>query len=66
MVRGRHLPDDDTEQSRGAAGGVPHRRWEDVRGILSVRAERLDFDYVRDWSDRLGISGLLDRLLAQE
>jgi len=42
------------------------RQWEDVRGILRVQAERLDLDYVRDWADRLGISDLLDRLLAHE
>ena len=47
-------------------GEVSDRQWEDVRGILSVQAERLDLDYVRDWADRLGIRDLLDRLLAHE
>jgi D-ribose pyranose/furanose isomerase RbsD len=47
-------------------GEVSDRQWEDVRGILSVQAGRLDMAYVRDWADRLGIRDLLDRLLAQK
>jgi D-ribose pyranose/furanose isomerase RbsD len=47
-------------------GEASDRQWEDVRGILSVQAERLDIVYVRDWADRLGIRDLLDRLLAHE
>jgi D-ribose pyranose/furanose isomerase RbsD len=47
-------------------GEVSDRQWEDVRGILSVQAERLDLAYLRQWADRLAIRDLLDRLMAQE
>ncbi len=46
-------------------GEVSDRQWEDVRGILSVQAERLDMAYLREWADRLGIRDLLDRLMTQ-
>lgn len=45
-------------------GEVSDRQWEDVRGILSVQAGRLDMAYVSNWAERLGIRDLLDRLLA--
>jgi len=44
-------------------GEVSDRQWEDVRGIVSVQAERLDVPYLIGWADRLGIRDLLDRLL---
>ena len=44
-------------------GEVSDRQWEDVRGILSVQAERLDMAYLREWADRLAIRDLLDRLV---
>ncbi len=47
-------------------GEASDRQWEDVGGILSVQAERLDMAYLRDWADRLGVRDLLDRLLVRE
>jgi D-ribose pyranose/furanose isomerase RbsD len=47
-------------------GEVSDRQWGDVRGILSVQAERLDLAYLRQWADRLAIRDLLDRLMARE
>jgi len=46
-------------------GEVSDRQWEDVRGILSVQAERLDLAYLREWADRLAIRDLLDRLITR-
>jgi D-ribose pyranose/furanose isomerase RbsD len=46
-------------------GEISDRQWEDVRGILSVQAERLDMAYLREWADRLAVRDLLDRLLAR-
>jgi D-ribose pyranose/furanose isomerase RbsD len=46
-------------------GEVSDRQWEDVRGILSVQAERLDMAYLREWADRLAIRDLLDRLITR-
>jgi len=44
-------------------GEVSDRQWEDVRGIMSVQAGRLDLEYLISWADRLAIRDLLDRLL---
>ncbi|MFQ5701892.1 MAG: nucleotidyltransferase domain-containing protein [Acidobacteriota bacterium] len=46
-------------------GEVSDRQWEDVRGILSVQADRLDVEYLCGWADRLSIRDLLDRLLVE-
>ncbi len=46
-------------------GEVSDRQWQDVRGIVSVQAGRLDMDYLTIWADRLSIRDLLDRLLRQ-
>ena len=35
------------------------RQLDDVRGILEVRKGRLDWDYLRNWADKLGVVDLL-------
>jgi hypothetical protein len=42
---------------QAAAGS--ERQWNDVLGVLAVRAEKLDFDYLNKWAACLGISELL-------
>ncbi len=44
-------------------GEVSSTQWSDVLGILGVNDFSLEFDYLRDWSDRLGVRDLLDRAL---
>jgi hypothetical protein len=44
-------------------GEVSDRQLEDVRGIVSVQADRLDLNYLNSWADRLSIRDLLDRVL---
>lgn len=42
---------------------VSDRQWGDLRGLVSVRADDLDHEYLRRWSVELGVDDLLDRLL---
>jgi hypothetical protein len=46
-----------------AGGEESERQWNDLRGILMVRREQLDLDYLRIWAPRLGIADLLEKLL---
>jgi hypothetical protein len=41
------------------------RQWNDLRNIVKVQGDRLDLDYLREWSGRLRISDLLIRLLGE-
>lgn len=43
-------------------GEVSDRQWEDIRGILSVQAGRLNEEYLAQWAENLGVRDLLDRL----
>ena len=42
-------------------GEVSSTQWSDVLGILGVTDLSLEFDYLREWSDRLGVRDLLER-----
>jgi len=40
-------------------------QWNDVLGVLTVKAGELDLDYLRKWSLELGVSDLLERAISQ-
>ena len=42
-------------------GEVSDRQWSDVLGILKVQRGNLDYEYMKEWSERLGVRDLLDR-----
>ena len=44
-------------------GEVSSTQWSDVLGILGVTDSGLEFEYLREWSGRLGVRDLLDRAL---
>ena len=46
-------------------GGLSDRQWDDLLGVLKVRREDLDLDYLRRWAGELEIVDLLDRALAE-
>jgi hypothetical protein len=46
-------------------GEVSDRQWSDVLGILMAQGGRLDEGYLRQWSDALRLSDLLDRALRE-
>lgn len=39
------------------------RQWRDVIGIVEAQSSRLDRDYLREWSAKLDVSDLLERVL---
>ncbi len=48
-----------------AVAGSSSRQLEDARGIVSVQGEALDRSYLREWAASLGLSALLDQVLAE-
>lgn len=46
-------------------GEVSERQWTDVLGVIRVRGDELDFDYLRRFAAVLNVSDLLERALDQ-
>jgi hypothetical protein len=46
-------------------GKVSRQQWDDILGVLKVNAATLDFEYLRQWSDELGIAPLRQEALAE-
>jgi hypothetical protein len=46
-------------------GKVSRQQWDDLLGVLKVNAATLDFEYLRQWSDELGIAPLRQEALAE-
>ncbi len=44
-------------------GAASERQLADVAGVIKVQGVRLDFEYLREWADRLGVRDLLEKLL---
>ena len=44
-------------------GQVSERQWRDILGVLAVQGETLDYDYLRDQAQALGLTPLLDRVI---
>ena len=44
---------------------VSELQWRDVRGIICTQGSGLDFDYLRQWADLLGLHSLLERALEE-
>jgi hypothetical protein len=42
-------------------GEVSERQWLDVIGVIKVQRDLLDKDYLKDWSQRMQILGLLEK-----
>lgn len=47
-------------------GEVSERQWRDVEAIVAVQGERLDLDRLTRWARELGVTDLLQRLIARE
>jgi len=48
-----------------AGGETSERQWNDLRGVLRVSGEVLDYAYMREWAKVLKIDDLLEELLAE-
>ena len=42
---------------------VSGQQWRDVLGVLKVKADRLDYDYLKHWAAKLAVSDLLEKAL---
>lgn len=40
---------------------VSDRQWRDVLGVLKVKADLLDYDYLKHWAALLAVSDLLEK-----
>ena len=47
---------------RQTGGEVSERQWSDVLGIIKVRGQELDQEYLRRWAAHLGVTQLLQRV----
>ncbi|NEO34252.1 MAG: nucleotidyltransferase family protein [Symploca sp. SIO3C6] len=41
------------------------KQWRDVLGVLKVQTENLDFDYLRQWAEQLGITDALNQVMTE-
>jgi hypothetical protein len=48
-----------------AGGGVSDRQWQDILGVISLQAERLDFEYLQTWAKTLGVQELLQKAIKE-
>ena len=46
-------------------GGVSERQWNDVLGVLQVRRDAFDYEYLRRWAQYRGVSQLLEQALRE-
>jgi hypothetical protein len=46
-------------------GGVSDRQWYDLEGVLRLQGKNLDYDYLRSWAEKLGLTDLLERALRE-
>ena len=44
-------------------GQVSDRQWRDILGVLAIQGDALDYDYLRDQAQGLGLAPLLDRVI---
>jgi len=44
---------------------VSDQQWSDVLGIIKIQQNRLDYSYMREWSDELGVRDLLDKAIGE-
>jgi len=48
-----------------SGGRVSNSQWGDVVGILGASSKQLDFDYLRDWAAKLGVTDLLEKAISE-
>ena len=47
-------------------GEVSERQWRDVQAIARIQGDRLDREHLRVWAGRLGVTDLLERVIAAD
>ena len=46
-------------------GGTSERQWSDILGVLGVQGEALEFAYLKEWAQKLGLEDLFQRAMAE-
>ncbi len=46
-----------------AGGETSERQWRDILGVLDIQSDRLDYEYLKNWAQKLGVQDLLQRAL---
>lgn len=49
-----------------AGGETSERQWRDILGVLALQGERLDFQYLQEWAEKLGIRVLLEKAISEQ
>ena len=44
---------------------ISDRQWRDVLGVLKVQNQKLDFNYLKQWGERLNLVGLIAQALQE-
>ncbi len=47
------------------SGSTSERQWSDVQGVLAGQGNALDFDYLKNWAQKLGLAELLTKAIAE-
>lgn len=47
-------------------GETSQQQLRDIKGVLKVEGDRLDLNYLREWSPKLGVADLLEQLLPKK
>ena len=48
-----------------SGGRTSDQQWKDVLGVLEIQAQRLDFRYLKKWTDGLGLNELLAKAMVE-
>ena len=46
-------------------GEVSERQWRDILGVLKTQQATLNLEYLRQWSEALGVADLMERALEE-
>ena len=47
------------------SGGTSDRQWQDLLGVLKVRRDELDYEYLRRWAAEIGVEELLSKAVGE-
>jgi len=56
-------PEDTKLQRFRESGETSEKQWLDITGVLKVQKNLLDYELLRTWASRLGLSGLLKKAM---
>jgi hypothetical protein len=48
-----------------SGGKISSSQWNDVLGIIGSPSAKLDLDYLREWSEKLALTGIMEQALTE-